>query len=340
MPYQKITDKLEELEELTSVGFPDSSVDTYCRFEKGKDGYMQSKEEVRERIENNDSSSFRLEPGKRQAGGKSLNMSIQCHKLGVKTTHYGFLEHELLDDLEFETYSMGEPAKVTVAEFDHGSILLAQESKELVDWSFESMKDFPGGISEMISADVVCCANWISLHHMSQALKELLEIDFEPEVFNFDPGNLLDVQPEIVRDMFNTLGKLAEDHQVLVHANTDEVETTAEIYGIEGSLEEKVNKIQSETGVTGYILHNKPRAIAGTENGLFEVENLVTENVATRTGAGDRFDAAVASARAAGWTWREALALGNLCAVHYVEKDETANPEDLRNQVKKKVEGI
>lgn len=337
MPYQNIIEKLDELEELTAVGFPDGSVDNYCRFEKGKGRYMKGKDEVAERIETNDSSSFRLEREKQEAGGKSLNMSIQCNKLGLDTTHYGFLDHELLEDLDFETYSMGEPAQVTIGEFEHGSILLAHENKDLVNWSLKSMKQFSGDLAEMVSADVVCCANWISLHHMNKELKDLLEIDFKAKVFNFDPGNLTDVRPEVVSEMFETLGKLSEDYQVLVHANTDEVKATAEIYGIEGSTEEKINKIQEETGVTAYVLHNKPRAVASTSQGLFEVQNLVTEHIETRTGAGDRFDAAVASARAAGWTWKEALALGNLCAVHYVENGETATSRSLRKQVETKV---
>jgi sugar/nucleoside kinase (ribokinase family) len=337
MLYQRIIGKIDELEELSAVGFPDGSVDNYCRFEKGKGRYMGSKDEVAERIENNDSSSFRLEREKQEAGGKSVNMSIQCNSLGLDTTHYGFLDHELLENLDFETYSMGEPAQVTIGEFEHGSILLAHENKELVDWNLDSMKQFPGDLSGMLSADVVCCANWISLRHMNEELKEIAELDFEAEVFNFDPGNLADVRPEIVKDMFETLGKLSEDYQVLVHANTDEVETTAEIYGIEGSIEEKINRIQEQTGVNAYVLHNKPRAVAGTEEGIFEVENLVTEQVETRTGAGDRFDAGVASARAAGWSWEESLALGNLCAVHYVENNETSTPSDLRKQVEDKV---
>ncbi|MFQ3308354.1 MAG: sugar/nucleoside kinase (ribokinase family) [Candidatus Nanohaloarchaea archaeon] len=337
MPYQKIIEKIDDLEELSAVGFPDGSVDNYCRFEKGKGRYMESKDEVAERIESNDSSSFRLEREKQEPGGKSLNMSMQCNSLGLDTAHYGFLDHELLENLDFETYSMGEPAQVTIGEFEQGSILLAHENKELVDWSLESMKQFSGDIAELISADVVGCANWIGLRHMNEELKEIAGLDFEAEVFNFDPGNLTDVRPEIVREMFETLEKLSEDYQVLVHANTDEVETTAEIYGIEGSIEEKINLIQEQTGVTAYILHNKPRAVAGTEEGRFEVENLVTEHIETRTGAGDRFDAGVASARAAGWRWEESLALGNLCAVHYVENNETATPSDLREQVEDKV---
>lgn len=337
MPYQRIIDKLDQLEELTSTGFPDGSVDNYCRFQKGKGGYMKSKNEIVERLESDDSSSFCLRLERQEAGGKSFNMSMQCHKLGLETSHYGFLDHERFEDLGFETCSMGKPAQVTVAEFDNGSILLAHESNDLVEWSFESMKEFRGEVSDMISTDVVCCANWISLPHMNEELEKLVDIDFEAEVFNFDPGNLSNVQPDIVRDLFETLGKLAEDYEVLVHANTDEVEATAETYGIEGDIPEKVNRIQEETGITGYILHSKPYAIAGTEKGIFEVENIVTNHVETRTGAGDRFDAAVASARAAGWSWEEALALGNLCAVYYVENGETASPNNLRKQVKEKV---
>ena len=336
MVYEKISGKLGELQGLKAVGFPDGSIDKYCRVEKGKERYMDSKEEFRQRIQENESSSFRMEPKRKEPGGKSVNMSIQAHSLGLETEHYGFLDDPIFNDLEFDNFSMGSPAEVTVCEFNEGSVLFAVENEKLVGWSFEEMEDV-AELPEALNADVVCCANWISLHHMNEELKDLLEMDFEASVFNFDPGSLTDVRPGIIKDMFKTLGKLSRDYEVLVHANTDEVEAVAEIYGVEGSVEEKIEKIREKTGVSAYILHDKYRAIAGTDEGLFKVENLVTDRVETRTGAGDRFDAAVAAGRAADWAWEESLALGNICAVHYIENSETARPKDVKAQIDEKI---
>ena len=65
---------------------------------------------------------------------------------------------------------------------------------------------------------------------------------------------------------------------------------------------------------------------------------MVTDHIETRTGAGDRLDAGVSAGRAAGWNWEESLAIGNLCAVKYVENNETADPETIRKQVEDKLE--
>lgn len=336
MPYNQIINKLNELKELSAVGFPDGSIDTYCRVEKGKKHYIQSKKEVLERIREMDDTSFRFETRRKEPGGKSVNMSIQCHNLGLSTTHYGFMDSPVFENLDFDYFSMGSPAELTICEFDDGSLLLAKENEELANWNFEMMEDI-ADLPDDLSADVICCANWISLHHMNEELRDLLKMDFEANVFNFDPGSLTDVRPEIARDMFETLGKLADDYDVLVHANTDEVEKVAEIYDLEGNIETKVEKIQKETEVTAYILHDKSRAVAGTDTGLFKVENIETNHVETQTGAGDRFDAAVAAGRAADWTWEESLALGNICAVQYVENNVTATPSLIRKQIREKL---
>ncbi|MFQ3275189.1 MAG: hypothetical protein ACI9LV_000291 [Candidatus Nanohaloarchaea archaeon] len=336
MVYNEIVEKLGELEQLTAVGFPDGSVDTYVQMMKGKSGRITDRHEVAKKIEENSSASFRVTPERREPGGKSFNMSLQCDSLGLETAHYGYLNNSIFNHTGFQTYSMGTPADVTIAEFENGSLLLSEETPELTEWKLEDLKKF-NKLEEVLSADVICCANWTSIHHMTSELEKIAEEKIEAEVFSFDPGNLTDIESDRIKEMFTALEKISERSEVQVHANSDEVKRTAEIYGIEGETSQKINQVQETTGIDAYILHDKYRAVAGTEEGVVEVENLVTDHVETRTGAGDRFDAGVSAGRAAGWSWEESLALGNLCAVQYVENNKTATPETIRKQVEEKV---
>jgi hypothetical protein len=336
MVYREVIEKLDELEDLKAVGFPDGSIDTYIDLEKGKEGEIKDRLEVAERIQENSSASFRAVADRVEPGGKSFNMSAQCSALGLETSHYGFLDHKVFEQIDFKIYSMGSPAEVTIAEFDNGSLLIAEHNPELIEWELEDLREF-GDLDEILSADIVCCANWATVKSMNSELEKIVG-KISANVFSFDPGNLEGINGSKIREMFEALEKISDKCEVLIHANTDEVEKTAELYGLKGEINEKIDQIQQKTGVDAYILHDKQKAVAGTERGVIEVENLVTDHVETRTGAGDRFDAGVSAGRTAGWNWEESLALGNLCAVQYVENNETASPETIRKQVEDKLE--
>ncbi|MFB6190966.1 MAG: PfkB family carbohydrate kinase [Candidatus Nanohaloarchaea archaeon] len=75
---------------------------------------------------------------------------------------------------------------------------------------------------------------------------------------------------------------------------------------------------------------------AATRDGFHEVDNIQTDSVSTFSGGGDRFGAAAATARVSGWSWEEALALGNACAVHYIENNSTASKRDIKRQINEK----
>lgn len=337
MSYRKLLEKLEaaDFSDLEVIGLPDGSVDNYCRIEKGENDYIQERGEALSFIENNPEASLNLIPERVEPGGKSVNMSIQADALGAETAHYGFLDHEVFQKLEFETCSMGEPADVTICEFDDGSLLTARITEELRHWSLDELREF-GNLEEILSAELLNCANHSNIKSMTQELEKIAELEPNIEVFNFDPGGLKTLKQEEIKKMFEVLSKISESCEVIVHANSEEAETAAEIYGLEGTKSEKIDKIQEETGVDAYILHDKERAIAGTEEDIIEVENLEAEDLETRTGAGDRFDAAVGLARTAGWNRRESLALGNMSAIHYLEENETGTPEQIREKIREK----
>ncbi|MFB6114897.1 MAG: hypothetical protein ABEK04_01285 [Candidatus Nanohalobium sp.] len=139
-----------------------------------------------------------------------------------------------------------------------------------------------------------------------------------------------------MRELFEVLGLINTGFEVIVHVNTEEMNAVAASLNIEGSKREKARKVQEKADIEAFVLHEKPSAIAGTSEGLVEVENLETSQVSTFSGGGDRFDAAFGLGRAAGLSWRECLALGNICAVNYIELNRTAGIEDVKRQLEQK----
>lgn len=100
-------------------------------------------------------------------------MSIQTNSLGVETVHYGFLNHEVFEELDFKTFSMGEPADVTICEFEDGSLLTARLNEKMINWSLEDLEQFPGTVQEKFSADLINCANHSNIHSMNQELEKI-----------------------------------------------------------------------------------------------------------------------------------------------------------------------
>lgn len=338
MVYEQLVERLRntDFSELEAIGLPDGSVDNYCRIKKGENEFIQTRAEAVEFIENNPEASLNLISERVEPGGKSVNMSIQTNNLGAETRHYGFLDHEIFEELEFKTFSMGEPADVTICEFKDGSLLTAQLNEEMINWNLEHLKQFPGTVKEKFSADLINCANHSNIRTMNRELEDIADLEPDTKVFNFDPGSLKTVDDSDIRRMLKALSEIDENCEVLVHVNTEELETTADIYGIEGTEGEKLQGVKEKTGISAYILHDKDAAIAGTDRGVVEVENFEADRLKTRTGAGDRFDAAVGLARAKGWNWELALALGNTSAVHYLEENESGTPKQLADEILEK----
>lgn len=337
MPYHKIKDKLSDIQGFDAVGFPDGSVDRYFNLLTGKEEEIRTRAEFARLVRENPSCSFRLELKRKEPGGQTVNMSIQSHSLGAETSHYGMLDHSIRQELDFSVVAIGEPTEVDIFEMREGSINLAEPSEDLKSWSLDDLET--EHLEELLSADIVNTGNWVSIRSMTESLRKLSTYEDDWRVFNFDAGDLTETDKEDILKLFQVLARLKEstDAEVIVHANTEEFDRVAEVYGLEGKPVEKVQELRDKTGVTAYIVHDKQRAFAGTPEGTIEVENLETLEVGTRTGAGDRFDAAAGCARAAGWDWDETLALGNTCAVNYVESNETASLKDVREQIETKI---
>lgn len=336
-PYLRVVEKLPEIQDVSAVALPDGSIDRYHEVLEGHHGRISKKDEFVRRLKAG-TDNYRLVLQRTEPGGIAVNMALQGQSLGLDIKLYGHLDHSVLTGLGMETESMGEPARVTICSFDDGELVLVHESQDILNWSLDELGTGEE-LKRQLSADLICCANWASIPGMTDDLEVFRNLEPDAELFSFDPGPLLNAREDGIESLFNALGMLDEEIDVIVHANIEELEKVSDAINAGGSEEERIKEVREEAGISAYVLHDKPRAAAATREGFFEVENIETERVRTSCGAGDRFDMALSAGLVKGWSWEEALALGNLCAVHYVENNSTATREDIRKQVKKKIGG-
>ncbi|MFB6192843.1 MAG: hypothetical protein ABEK00_01195, partial [Candidatus Nanohaloarchaea archaeon] len=117
-------------------------MDTYCEIESGKNQTFRRRENAVVRLNESPSAPLRLIPVRREKGGKSVNMSIQSSKLGVETRHFGFMDNEVFLPDRFRELLDGGPAEVSICEFEDGSLVLARQSRQLVEWELEDLEEF------------------------------------------------------------------------------------------------------------------------------------------------------------------------------------------------------
>lgn len=123
-----------------------------------------------------------------------------------------------------------------------------------------------------------------------------------------------------------------ESIDVVLAANGEEVRSLAAVLG-EGNGDadgygETLAQVRSGADIRAAVVHDADAAVAVTAEGRERVENFDVEAV-RHTGGDDRFDAGLGFALARGWSWRDALLLGNACASRYVSTGESAEPSEL-----------
>jgi len=72
---------------------------------------------------------------------------------------YGHLDHPVFDDLAADAVSMGDPAEVSVLEFDDGDVLLVEDSADVASWTLADLRAAAPDFDATVSADAVCCVN-------------------------------------------------------------------------------------------------------------------------------------------------------------------------------------
>ncbi|WP_255149689.1 hypothetical protein [Halorarius halobius] len=316
-------DLLEAFDPGRVVAAPDGSVDSYVYvFDAGS--RVTDRAAFGDRVEAGDRS-FRLDPQRHEPGGQSVNMAVQSHALGADTCLYGHCDHSVFA-FPFETVSLGEPAWVTICDFEDGDLLLAEESVALQACDDETLRA-AGAFEE--SPDAVCLANWSSVHGVTDILGAYAAVPGEAPIV-LDPGSLSGLTDARAARFRDALSACADHRRVVVSANAAETRDLAEVWGIEEPAGAAVAPLRDLLGVDGYVLHATPETVAATPDGTLTVETVPVDDRTTDTGGGDRFSGALACALGEEWPWRPALELADAAASYYIRTGETADRGTLR----------
>ena len=321
------------------TAFPDGSVDSYYAAFDAAGERIAEREAFGERIASGDSDSVPIEREAREPGGQAVNAARQVHALGDESTLYGHLEDPVFEALPFEAISMGDPSRVSVFPFEDDALLFSERSSDVANWSLSDLEAATpsGDAVAALAADAVYCGNWASIDGLTDALETLATRSLAVRTFVLDPGPVSTRSRGALADLLETLGDLDETADVVYSVNRAELEYTAdaidadsEASGVDADLE-RLASVREAAGITSAVLHETERAAAATREKTAVVENVAVDDPRRRTGAGDRFGAGLAVARARDWDWETALALGNCAASYYVATGETGTRDDLRS---------
>jgi len=330
MPYDDLVDRLADgLEPVRFGSFPDGSVDDYYRLRDGKTT-ITSREAFAAGITAG-RDSFVLDHVVTDAGGQAVNAARQAAALGDDVTLAGHLDHPIFE-FDFETVSMGAPARVRVCLFETDDVMLVEESAALEAWSFADLQDALD-VDAFLERDALCCVNWASIPRLGPTLGDIAARAPDGGVFCVDPGPLSTGQAS---DLLDALDTLADAYDVVMSVNDDEARRLVDAAGYgdtDPTDDDALDGVRAAADAAGVVVHGEDAAVARTPSGGVSVPTLDVSRALTETGAGDRFSAGLARSLAAGWDWDIAVAMGNACAAHYVAGAGTGSAADLRAHV-------
>jgi sugar/nucleoside kinase (ribokinase family) len=329
----ELADRLERTGgDYTITTLPDGSVDAYCDVTTPRGDSVDSRERFAEEVAASRTASFAFDRTALEPGGHAVHAAAQADVLGADVTCFGYLDDAAFDETPFETVSMGRPADLTVCEFDDGDVVLQETSGDRDGWTLETLRDAAGdGFREALTADAVVCANWASFDGMAAALSEFAALDVDVDWFVFDASGIAADDADAVRALCDALGALSTAYDVVLTGNREELDAVADALECsEWTDEETFAAVRDAVGVAAVVLHEKPQAVAATEDGETTVTNVSVEDAVRRTGAGDHFVGGMADALVRGRDWAETLRLGNLCASHYVATGRTGSAAELQ----------
>ncbi|AXG07534.1 hypothetical protein DU500_14470 [Haloplanus rubicundus] len=329
MAYDALVARLADgLDPVRFGAFPDGSVDDYYRLHGGESTVTSRSSFAAAITAGRDS--FTLEHVVTEAGGQAVNAARQAAALGDDILLAGHLDHPIFE-FDFETASMGDPARVRVCLFEADDVMFVEESADLADWSVADLRGALD-VDAFLERDALCCTNWASVPGLGPSFRDIAARDPDGGVFCLDPGPLSTAQ---ANDLLDALRPLGDAYDVVVSVNDDEAGRLAAAVGHDGRPTESatLDAIRAAANATGVVVHGADAAVASTPDGRVSVPTLDVSRGLTETGAGDRFSAGLARSLAAGWVWDLAVAMGNACAAHYVAGAGTGGVDDLRAHV-------
>ncbi|QHS17034.1 carbohydrate kinase family protein [haloarchaeon 3A1-DGR] len=340
--------------DVSITALPDGSIDVRCRVEFGAGGVVRSRERFGEAIASGAHKSARLIPTAREPGGQAVNLALGAHALGADVRLLGHLDAEGMPPFPFPAHSFGAPATVHLLEFTDETVMLAEEAPGLRSWGYAELSAAVAAMDRPLAADVVCWGNWVSAPRTTATLRTLADRrDSLPGTLLVDPGDLVDSDPDAIRDLFDALTALESVVDVVFNANRREIRACVAVLDPpvrtpdDGKREDppdsrsveiasaddgtQLRSLRAATGLSGVVMHAADRAMMATTDreSIVSVPNLETGPPVRWTGGGDRFGAGLAVGMGAGWPVETALACGNAAASYYLTHDRTGEADDL-----------
>jgi len=294
---------------------PDGSVDEFVHVHDAA-GRVTDRAAFGRRIADGERS-YRFIPQRRTPGGQAVTAARQAHALGAEVTLFGHCDDPIFA-LPFAVRSLGSPAEVTVCTFPGSDLMFATDGPDLADCDAALLRD--AGAYDA-PADAVVVSNAVSVPHIDDVLRGFGAAD-SPVVF--DPGPITGVGADRAADLRDALRTLGERRPVVVSPNREETRAFATALDVDGSA-----GLRESLGVAAVVVHSDPTTTVATADGTVDIDTPVVERVG-RTGGGDCFVGALASALSGGWSVREASELGVACAAHRVATNEIGDRETLR----------
>ncbi|SEH38368.1 Sugar or nucleoside kinase, ribokinase family [Halopenitus malekzadehii] len=359
--YADLRDRLRDgPSDVSITSLPDGSIDVRCRVEFGSGGVVRSRKRFGEAIASGAHKSARLIPTARDSGGQAVNLAIGADALGAEVCLLGHLDADELSSFPFPTYSFGKPATVRLLEFADETVMLAEETPTLRSWGRTDLSAAVEAMDEPLCADVVCWGNWVSVPGTTAMLRHVAERrDSVPGIVLVDPGDLVDSDPDAIRDLFDALSALESVADVVFNANRREIractsvldppvkppgdEPRADPESVEISTADddtRLRSLRAAVGLSGVVMHAADRSAMATadRDAVVSVRNLETTSPIRWTGGGDRFGAGLAVGLGAGWPAETALACGNTAASYYLTHDRTGDAADLANFIEETID--
>lgn len=234
--YDAVADALPDIGPVPVCALPDGSRDTHVHVFDSADR-VTSRDDFAVRLAAGERA-FRLVEQRRAAGGQSVNMARQAHALGAATTLFGHTDATF----PFETVPLGEPADVTVCDFDDGDLMLAAESDDLLNCDADRLRE-AGAFDRR--PDCWLVANFASLPGLPNVLDSLPE-----GLATLDTGPITGIGTPRAERL-----RAVADARTVVSANRAESEALA------AALDTTVEALRRELGVRAFVVHERERAV-------------------------------------------------------------------------------
>lgn len=255
MPYDDLVARLSAgLDQVRVGAFPDGSVDDYYGLRDGESTVTPRAAFAAAITAGRDS--FALDHVMTDAGGQAVNAARQAAALGDDVHLAGHLDHPIFDfDFDFETVSMGSPARVRICLFDD-DVMFVEESADLATWSFADLEDALDDIDDFLERDALYCVDWASVPEFDETLVDIGS-RASGGVFCVDPGPLSTTG---AGNLLDTIAHL-DGYDVVVSVNDDEANRLATAAGERGA-DDDLDGLRDAAGAAGVVVHGEDAVVA------------------------------------------------------------------------------